>query len=78
MYSNVFVESKVVDHTTYIQSRKKITNMENKYMDTTSRKGDWVNWEIGIDMSTQLCMECIMSESLLIGVENFTQCCVVT
>ena len=46
--------------------------MENKYMDTKSRKGDWVNWEIGIDMSTQLCTEWIMSESLLIGVENFT------
>ena len=72
MYSNVFVESRVVEQTTYIQSRNKITNMENKYMDTKSRKGHWVNWEIGIDMSTQLCTEWIMSESLLIGVENFT------
>ena len=47
-------------------------------MDTKGGKGGGgMNWEIGIDTYTLLCMEEITSESLLYSAGNFTRCSVV-
>ena len=47
----------------YVESRKMVINdrlckteieTEKKYMDTTGRKEDGMNWEVGIDLCTPL------------------------
>ena len=39
----------------YLQSRNRDTDIENKYMDTKGKRwGGGVNWEIGIDIYTLL------------------------
>ena len=39
---------------TYLQSRNRDTDIENKHMDTKERKRGGMNWEIGIDIYTLL------------------------
>ena len=36
----------------YLQSRNRETDVENKHMDTKGERGDGMNWEIGIDIYT--------------------------
>ena len=50
-------------------------------MDTKGGKGlnwDELNWEIGIDIYTLLCIKEITNENLLYTMGNSTQCSVVT
>ena len=39
----------------YLQSRNRDTDMENKYMDTKGVKGGEMNGETGVDIYTPLC-----------------------
>ena len=39
----------------YLQSRNRDTDMENKYMDTRGVKGGEMNGETGVDIYTPLC-----------------------
>ena len=42
----------------YLQSRNRDTDSENKGMDTKRGKwGQWGEWEIGIDVYTPLCVK---------------------
>ena len=41
-------------HLTFLQSRNRDTDIENKCRDTKRGKGCGMNWEIGIDMYTLL------------------------
>jgi len=34
----------------YLQSRNRDTDVENKRMDTKAGTGEWLDWEIGTDM----------------------------
>ena len=54
------------------------TDIENKHMDTKGGKGGGMNWEIGIDIYTLLCIKQITNENLLYRTGNSTQCSVVT
>ena len=38
----------------YLQSRNRYTDVENKRMDTKGERGGGMNWEIGIDIYTLL------------------------
>ena len=42
---------------TYLQSRNTDTDVENKRMDTKGERGGGMNWEIGIDIYTLLCIK---------------------
>ena len=55
---------------TGLQGRNRDTDVENKHMDT--KRGKWqgggddgMNWEIGIDMYTLICIKWITNENLL-------------
>ena len=41
---------------TYLQSRNRDTDIENKCMDTKQGKEDGMNWETGTDIYTLLCV----------------------
>ena len=63
-----------------MQSRNRVSVVENKFMVTKGRSGDGMNWEIGIDIYTLL-MDLIKqttNESPLYSSANSTQCSVVT
>ena len=47
-------------------------------MDTKGGRRGRMNWEIGIDIYTLLCIKEITSENLLYSTGNSTQCSVVT
>ena len=47
-------------------------------MDTEGGRGGAMNWEIGIDIHTLLCIKQIINENLLYSTGNSTQCSVVT
>ena len=40
---------------TYLQSRNRVTDVENKLMVTSGGRGGGMNWEIGIGIYTLLC-----------------------
>ena len=63
----------------YLQSRNRDTDVENKCMDT-KEEGGGMNWEIGIDIYilSTVCIKQISNENLLYSTRNFTQCSVVT
>ena len=42
---------------TYLQSRNRDTDVEDKLMDTKGERGGGMNWEIGIDIYTLLCIK---------------------
>ena len=42
---------------TCLQSRNRDTGIENKFMDTKGERESGVNWEIGIDIYTLLCVK---------------------
>ena len=42
---------------TYLQSRNRVTDVENKLMDTKGGSRCGMNWEIGIDIDTLLCIK---------------------
>ena len=42
---------------TYLQSRNRDTDVENKLMDTKVGRGGRMNWEIGIDIYALLCIK---------------------
>ena len=56
---------------TCLQGRNRATDVENKRMDTKGGKaaggaGEGVmNWEIGIDMYTLMCIKCMTNKNLL-------------
>ena len=64
----------------YLQSRNRDTDVENKHMNTKGEKGDGMNWEIGIDIYTLLVLGIkeITNENLLYSTGNSTQCSMVT
>ena len=47
-----------------MQSRNR-NAVENKNMDTKGGRGSWMNWEIGTDTYTLLCIKYITNENLL-------------
>ena len=50
---------------TYLQSRNRDTDMENKRMDSKEREAEGgINWEIGIDVHTLLCIRQLTPENL--------------
>ena len=65
---------------TYLQSRTRDTDRENKCMDTKGGKRGRVNWKIGIDIYTLLilCIKQITDKNLPQSTGNSTQCSVVT
>ena len=62
---------------TYLQSRSRDTDVENKGKDTKGG-ADGMNWEIGIDIYTLLCIKLIANENLVYSTENSTQYSAVT
>ena len=56
---------------TGLQGRNRGTDVENKHMDTQGRKwqggggGGVINWEIGIDIYTLICVKWITNKNLL-------------
>ena len=42
---------------TYLQSRNRVTDVENKPMVTNRGRGGRMNWEIAIDIYTLLCIK---------------------
>ena len=42
---------------TYLQDRNRVTDVENNLMDTKGGRGGGMNWEIGIDIYTLLCIK---------------------
>ena len=42
---------------TYLQSRNRDTDIENKCMDTQGGRRGGTNWEIGVDITTLLCIK---------------------
>ena len=53
-----------------MQGRNRYTDVENKHMDTKGGKvaGGWggvMNWEIGIDIYTRICIKWITNKNLL-------------
>ena len=40
-----------------MQRRNRVTDVENKLIDTKEGRGDGMNWEIGIDICTLLCIK---------------------
>ena len=42
---------------TYLQSRNRDTDVENKLTDTKWERGGWVNWEIEVDIHTLLYLQ---------------------
>ena len=53
---------------TGLQGRNRDTDVENKRMDTKGRKqggGGGMNWEIGIDVYTLICIKYITNKNLL-------------
>ena len=65
----------------YLQSRNRDTDVENRHMDTKEEKGEGgMNWEIGTDIYTLLilCIKQITNENLLYSPGNCTQCSGVT
>ena len=63
---------------TYLQSRNRDTDVENKRMDTRAGGGGAGNWGIGSDIYTILRIKQITNENLLYSTGNSTQCSVVT
>ena len=61
-----------------MQSRNRVTDVENKLTDTKGGREGGMNWEIGIDICTLLCIKWITNENLLYSTGNSTQCSVVT
>ena len=61
-----------------MQSRNRDTDVENKRMDSKGERSWGVNWEIGIDIYTLLCLKQITNENILYSTGNSTQCSVVT
>ena len=55
---------------TYFQSRNRDTDVENKLMDTQGKGGRGMNWEIGIDIYTLLCIKYVTNEYLLYNTGN--------
>ena len=55
-----------------------MTDVENKLTDTKGGMEGEMNWEIGIDVYTLLCIKYITNENLLYSTGNSTQCSVVT
>ena len=64
----------------YLQSRNRDTDVENKFMDTKGERDGEMNWEIEIDLYTLLILriKSIPSENVLYSPGNSTQCSVVT
>ena len=58
-----------------MQGRNRNTDAENKRMDTKGGRGGGMNWEVGINIYTLMCMECIANEGLLYGTGNATSLC---
>ena len=50
----------------------------HKLMGTKRERENGMNWEIGIDIYTILCIKWITNENLLYSIENSTQCSVMT
>ena len=50
---------------TYLQSRNRDTDVENKLTDTTWERGGWVNWEIEVDIHTLLYIKQITNKNLV-------------
>ena len=44
---------------------KRVTDTENKLMVTKGKGGEWINWEIGIDIYTLLYIKQITNKNLL-------------
>jgi len=66
---------------TYLQSRNRDTDVENKHTDTVVEgRGSGMYWEIGIGIYTLLilCIKYMTNENLLYSTGNSTQCSVVT
>ena len=53
------------------------THVENKYMDTKSGRKGRMNWEIGINIYTLICIKYITDENLIYSTGNSTQCSMV-
>ena len=60
----------------HLQSRNRVTDVENKLAVTKERNGV-MNWRIGIDIYTPLCIKGITIEPLLYSKGNSSQCSVV-
>ena len=57
-YINTYVwKLKTWYRLSYLQSRTRNTDVENKFMDTKGERESGVNWEIGIDIYTLLCVK---------------------
>ena len=64
-----------------LQGRNRDTDVENKRMDTKGGKwwgGGVMNWEIGIDMYTLICIKWIANKNLLIALRTPLLCTVET
>ena len=59
-------------------AKKRHRFREQTYRYQGGRGGGGMSWEIGIDISTLLCIKKVTNENLLYSTENSTQCSVVT
>ena len=61
-----------------MQSRNRDTDVENKLIEMKGEREGVVNWEIGTDIYTLLCIKQKTNENLLYITGTSTQCSVVT
>ena len=54
---NILVIKGILYRWTYLQSRNRETDVENKHTDAKERRKGWINWELGIDIYTILCIK---------------------
>ena len=59
---------------TYLQGRNRDKDVGSKVMDTKVGRGSEMNWEIGIDIYTRLCIKDITNENLPYSTGSSTQC----
>ena len=69
---------KIGNRLSYLQSRNRDTDVENKHTDTQGKREDGVNGEIETDIYTLLCIREKTNENCPHSTGNSTQCSVVT
>ena len=62
----------------YLKSRNRDTDVENKPMNTKEKRWSRMNWDVGVDIYTVLCIKQITNENRLYSTGNSSWCSVVT
>ena len=78
IYQCLYVESREMAQMNLFAKQKQKHRLENNLIDTKRERADQMNWEIGIDIYTLLCIKQVVNEDLIYSTGNSTQCSVTT